>query len=337
MAAIVTSGAKGFRRIQLGRETTTLPGTAVPATTIWGAEGTMIKDDRQIEPVAVDVGRLLPYPSQFTKVLGATIQFGEAGATFEQLPYILAASLENTITPAAVGSGHLYQYDLGVTTAQTVRTFTIESGDNIRADEMENSFVEEFTLSGSQGETITVSANWRGRQALDAELTTPLTIPTVEHINFAKGSFCIDATTIGTTPKTNTLSSFSLTVPSGLVPLYTPTGGQYFATLKRVRTEPTGELVMEHNATSEAEITAARAHTVRLIRMRFLGVALATPVTLWTAKTLNIDMAIQYTDVPEISDEDEDDVLSFPFRVIYLAAATLGLQINVVNNVGTLP
>ena len=87
--------------------------------------------------------------------------------------------------------------------------------------------------------------------------------------------------------------------------------------------------------TAEAEITAARAGTLRLVRLLFNGTALTTAGT-YTYKTLKIDMAIKYTEVPALEDEDEDDVVTLPFKVVYSSTAALFAQITVVNQLATL-
>jgi hypothetical protein len=334
-------GVKALRKIQLGKETT--PGSAVAATTIWRGEG-VLKDEREPQAVKEDVGLFEATNRSFIPKLGATLAMDDTPATFEQLPYILAASVENVVTGTqdGTGSGYIYQYDVPTTSANMVKTFTIEAGDDQRVDEMEYSYVESFTLKGAKGEAVMVSATWRGRQAQDAEFTGSLSLPTVEEILFQKGKLYIDASggTIGTTQKTNCFLGFSLEVPSGWKALMTGDGNLYFSTIVYVGHKEdaiTGELVLEHDATAEAEITAARNESVRLVRMKFEGSNLATPGTTYSKKTLIIDMAIQYTGVPELDDEDGNNIVTLPFRVLYSDVDGLAAQFVVVNELTSLP
>ena len=330
-------GVKALRKIQLGKETTM--GTAVPATTIWRGLG-VLKDDREIVQPDEDIGLLVKGDRLYIPRLGATLAMDEIEATFEQLPYVLAASIEKTVTGVAdgAGSGKIYQFDQATTVANAVQTFTIEMGDDQRVDEMEYAYVEKFTLSGAKGEALKVSADWRGRQATDTDFTGALSVPTVEEILFSKGKLYIDPTTIGTTQKTATWLGFSLEAPGGWKAVYTADGNLYFTQIvyKGHKGEPiTGEITLEHDSTAEAEITAARAGTLRLMRMLFTGSALATAGT-YTYKTLKIDMAIKYSEVPELTDEDEDDIVTLPFEVVYNSTAALGAQFLVVNQLASL-
>jgi hypothetical protein len=331
-------GVKALRKIQMGQETTA--GTAVVATTVWRGMG-VLKDDRELVQPDEDIGLLVKGDRIYVPRLGATLAMDEVEATFEQLPYLLAASIEKTVTGAADGggSGKIYQFDVATTVANAVQTFTIEMGDDQRVDEVEYAYVEKFTLSGSKGEAVMMGADWRGRQATDCEFTGSVSAPTVEEILFSKGKLYIDPTTIGTTQKTATWLGFSLDVPGGWKAVYTGDGALYFTqtVYKGHKDEPiTGEITLEHDATAEAEIAAARAGTLRLIRMTFDGTALTTAGTSYTYKTLKVDMAVKYTDVPELGDEDEDDIVALPFEVVYNSTAALAAKFIVVNQSASL-
>lgn len=334
----MTAGIKALRKIQIGKETTM--GTAVNATTIWRGEGTL-KDDRVIEFVNEDVGLLEPTDRSYVPKLGALVSLDDTPATFEQLPYLLVASMESitTGTTDTGGSGKVWQFDAATTAANAVRTLTIEGGDNIRADDVEYAYVEEATLSGAKGEAVMMGATLRGRQATDSEFTGSLSVPTVEEILFGKGKLYIDATTMGTTQKTETFLGFSLTIPSGWKEVYTGDGNLYFTKLEYVgrRDNPiTGEITLEHDATAEAEVNAARAETLRLLRMIFFGNALTTAGT-FTYKTLRIDLPIKYTEVPELGDEDGDDIVTLPFKTVYDVTGARAASIIIVNELTTLP
>lgn len=332
----MAAGIKALRKIQFGMEETA--GTAVVCSTIWRGEGVLV-DDRAIEMPAEDVGAYESYGRTYIPKLGAHIELSETPATFEQLPLLLELGVK-AVTTGVVdtgGSGYVYAYPRPITAANTLLTATIEGGDNIRADEMEYSYVESFTLSGAKGEALQMGGTVRGRQATDAEFTGTATLPEVEEILFGKGKLYLDATTLGTTQKTQTWLGFSLEWPSGWKEVYTGDGALYFTKLEYVggKENPvTGELILEHDATAEAEIGFARSESTRLVRMKFEGSAFTTAGSAYTYKTLLIDMAIKYTAVPEVGDEDGDDIVTLPFQVVYASAAqpaALSAQITVVN------
>ncbi len=334
----MVAGVKALRRIQIGKETTA--GTAVNATTIWRGEG-VLQDERELVWVPEDVGLLVPTDRLYVPKYGATVTLDETPATFEQLPYLLIASLAGitTGTTDTGGSGKIWTFDAPTTQAPTIKTLTIEAGDNIRADDMEYAYVESLTLSGAAGEGVMMGATLRGRQATDSEFTGSLAIPAVEEILFGKGKLYIDDTTMGTTQKTETWLGFSLTIPSSWKAVYTGDGNLYFTKIEYVghRQSPiTGEITLEHDATAEAEIGKARNQTTRLIRMEFQGSALTTAGT-YTYKTLRLDLPVIYTAVPALEDMDGDDIVTFPFQVSYGATGSQAPQITIVNELTTLP
>ena len=337
----MAAGIKALRKIQFGKEA--VAGTAVVCSTIWRGEGVLV-DDRPVEMPAEDIGAYEGYGRAYVPKLGAHIELSETPATFEQLPLLLELGVKAVTTGATDtgGSGKIYAYPAPVTAANTLLTATIEGGDNQRADEMEYSHVESFSLSGAKGEAVMMGGTVRGRQATDAEFTGTATLPTVEEVLFQKGKLYIDATTIGTTQKTQTWLGFSLEWPSGWKEVYTGDGNLYFTKLEYVghKDDPiTGELILEHDSVAEAEIVAARAQTLRLVRMQFDGTALTTAGSAYTYKALRIDLAIKYTAVPEVGDEDGDDIVTLPFQVVYASAAApsaLAAQITVVNQLSAI-
>jgi len=329
-------GVKALRKIQLGYETTA--GSEVNATTIWRGEG-VLTDERSIVFPAEDVGSYLPRDRSYIPQLGGTLTIDDTPATFEQLPILFSTCIENVNTGTIDSSGYVYQYDVIDTVAGTQQTLTLEMGDESRVDLLLYGYVEELTLSGAKGEAVMVGATIRGQQVTDTEFTGSLSIPTVEEILFQKGQLYIDATTVGTTTVTNTWHAFDLTFPSGWKALHTGDGNLYFgSTIFRGHRENeiTGSITLEHNATSETEITAARNETVRLMRMRFYGSAL-TSIGSYTYKTLLIDLACRYTAVPALEDDEGDDIVTLPFKVVYDdTAPVMGMQFIVVNNLQTL-
>jgi hypothetical protein len=96
----------------------------------------------------------------------ALLELEETEATFEQLPYLLAAGVENLVTGVADGggSGKIYQYDFPTTSKNTIKTYTVEGGDDQEKEEFSYGFVETFKLSGKGGEAMKMSGKVRGRQ-----------------------------------------------------------------------------------------------------------------------------------------------------------------------------
>lgn len=331
-----------LRKIQIGTETTA--GTAVAASTVWRSPDPagMIDDARDIIVVPENIGYAQWGGANYQPKYGAALAMADQPATYQQLPYILAAGVENIVsgTQDGAGSGYIYQYDFPATSMQSIKTFTIEAGDDQRQDEMEYSFVQNFALSGNKGEAVMMSADWFGRQATDCSFTASQSVPTtIEEILFLKGKLYLDASggSIGDTQAENCWLGFTLDVNTGWVPLFTAEGNLYFSSAKCIGPVVTGTLVLEHDATAETEIGYARAGTARLMRMLFTGSSFTTAGTTYSAYTLKCDFAIKYTDVPVIEDDEGDDVVTLPFQAYYSSTDTQPGQIIVVNTSSTLP
>lgn len=328
------AGVKALRKLQLGKETTA--GTAVAASAIWRGLGTL-EDKSEYVMVPEDVGLLSGTDRQYcAKNLGA-LGMDDTEATFEQLPYILEAGVKlvNTGVTDTGGSGKVYTYPFATNAQPTVRTFTVEGGDDQQAEEMEYAFVDSFKLSGKGGEALKVSANWMGRQISTCNFTGAINLPSVEEAIFSKGVLYIDATTIGTTTKSQTLLGFDLDVKTGIQYVFTADGQKYFSLHKAGKSDIVASLTFEHDATSVAEKAAWRAGTRRLIRLNINGSALTTAGT-FTYKTLRIDMGGKWLSFDKIGEQDGNDIVTGKFKVAPDTAGAGYCTITVVNENATI-
>jgi len=194
-------------------------------------------------------------------------------------------------------------------------------------------------LSGAKGGEVELSGTWRGRQLTDAEFTTSLIIPaTLDVIKFGKCMPYVDTAggTIGSSSKPTSLLGFDISVVTGHVPIYSANGQVYFEETDQTSPKVTGTLLWRHDATGAAELTSALTPgTVRLVRLLIQGAALATAGTAYTYKTLNMDMAIEYTEIPSTSADEMIDQIELPFEVVWLTAKSLGAQFIVVDENAT--
>lgn len=331
-------GIKALRIIKLGRETTA--GTAVAATTIWRGMGT-IEDQRETVFPAENVGYLSGLSRSYQPKLGAALSMDSIEATYEQICHVLEAGIKLVQTGAAdgSGSGKIYAYPLPVTAGNTTRTYTIEGGDNIAAEEMEYSFVPEFTLDGEAGKALMISSSWVGRQVSTATFTASVALPTVEEILFSKCVLYADtvAGTIGATTQSNTLLKASIKVTTGLIPVYTGSGQLYYSFVKQTEPEVTMSITYEHDSLSIAEKAFWVAGTPRQLRLKFTGSAFTTAGTAYSAKTFIIDMAGKWESFSKIDEQDGNDILTGTFRARYDSTAALFASITAVNALTSLP
>lgn len=327
-------GIRALRRIQLGKETTA--GTSLAATAVWRGIGT-IKDTLKVTFPQEDVGILGGLDRAYIPSLGGELEFEDTEATFEQLPYILEAGIALQ-SPAQDGAGTLYinTYTIPTTTQGTWRTFTIEGGDDQQEEEMEYSFVPEFTLKGKASEALMVSAKWQGRQVAPSTFTGSLALPTVEEILFSKGKLFIDAVSTfpATTQKTSTFLSMDLKAKTGLVAVPTGDGNLYFTFVKRTMPEFLLDITFEHETTSVAEKAAWRAGTARSIRIDFTG-STGTGTT-YSNKKLLIDLLGKWETFDKLGEQDGNDIVKGTMRCRYNGTAASAGRIIVVNLNSTL-
>ena len=270
--------------------------------------------------------------------LAASIAFDDSPLTFEQAMYPFSAGITTVAASAdGAGSGKVWEYTFPTTAPATVKTYTIEHGDNIQAREMQYSFCESFAISFNAGEIVNISSNWIGRQWSNASFTAALTAPTVEDVLTSKGVLYIDAATatIGTTAVTNTLLSGTLNVTTGWRPVWTADGNLYFSFAKNTAPEITLDLVYEHNTSSEAEYNAFVARTTRQMQLAFTGSALASAGS-YSTKSLIIKLAGTYETWDAFGDQDGNNTVSCTFRAAYDSVAALFAQIIVVNEVASI-
>ena len=315
------AGIKALRRLQIGKESLVAPGTAVAATTIWRGTGT-IDDTRKVVTVTEDVGTLIPPVRTYNAAYGAELAMESVEATFEQLPYLLNASIASVVTGVADGAAcKVYTFNFPEATSNTIRTFTIEGGDNMEAERMEYSHVTDFTLTGKGGEAVMMSANWAGRQVALNAFTAGQVIPTVEEILFSKGVLAIDnvatGAVYGTTPVSNTFLEMSFSYRSGWIPVWTADGGTglLFNFIKCNKPQATLDITFEHDASSMAEKVLWRAGTPRLIQVKFEGTALGGVV--YDAKTLILNLAGTWTKFSKLGEQDGNDIIVGTFEVGY--------------------
>lgn len=321
--------------IQLGRESTA--GTAVAATHIWRGMG-WLKDTRIVEPIEEHVGLLVPTDRQHISWLEAAFAFDSTPMTFEQLPHLCEAGIEavNSAQDGA-GSDYIRDYELPFSSQPTIKTYTMEGGDNQQNEEAEYCFVTEFTLEGKQKEAWKMSANWLGRQVAKSTKTGSLTLAEVESALFSKTKLYIDdgGGTIGSTQVTATLLEAKLNVKTGLQYIPVGDGNLYFNSVKNVGPEVTLELTLEHNASAVAEKDAWKAETVRLIRLLIEGSTVASAGTTYSKKTIIIDLAGKWQSF-ETGDSDKDVVQKGTFRAGYNATDALFMNLVCVNEVASL-
>lgn len=333
------AGSRDLRKIQLGREAT--PGTPVAATTLWRGVGT-IKDDREIIFPEEDVGIIGGTDRSALISQMGSLTFDSVGATFEQLPHLFEAGVK-TVTGVQDGTGsdYIYTYDAPDTAQNTIKTYTIEGGDDQQAEEFDYAFIQKLAITGEGKGQLMCSADWVGREVTNTSFTGAISIPTVEDIIFNSGLLYIDDSggTVGTTQQSGLLRAMSLDWTTGLIPYWTTDGTLDFNSHKLAgKTEEILlSLTYEHIAAAVTEKANYRSKTPRLIQLKFEGSGVATPGTTYSYKTLILNFAGIYEDWDKLGEIDGNDVVEITFRARYIPTDSLKAQAIIVNELTALP
>jgi hypothetical protein len=315
-------GIKALTRIEIGKETTA--GTAVAADVLLQAEGTM--KDAQVRKFPVEGSEfMLPTARSYISKEGVEIKIDDSPATTEILPHILGMGIVGGVTAAddGVGSDHIYIYPFPTNAAPTAPDpYTIEGGDDQEAGEAEYCFATRWALKWAAGEELMMGADIVGRKWTDAEFTGTNPGVSLHQLTTAK-LYVNDSGATGIyTQKTQTFMGFEVE-GGGWTPVYTGDGAITYTFPKYVggkdKNEIKGVITYEHDTIGEAELNKARTGAIRLVKVVFEGDAVTTAGTLYTKHSVIFDAAIQYTDVPELKDEDGNNTVALPFRVVYSA------------------
>ena len=329
----MATGIKRLRVIQLGDEGT--PGSAVAADTIWRGEGAgpEILDDIQF--VEEDIGRFGGANRSVKVSVGAQIALAATPLTFEQFPLLCQMGIEAQQTGVADGggSGLIYTFDFPLTSANTIRTYTTEAGNNEECWDIEYCFCPEFTVTGGPNAAAMMSGLLRGRQATPGQSFASLSVAAVDEAVFNLGTLQLDAAggTMGNTNVAGSLLGYTINIRTGLVAVTTGDGQLYFHNVEQPGWEITCDVVLKHVTGTDTEHANWLAQTARLLEIKLEGPDLGTAGTDYSKKTVQFQLPGKWQTFTPLSDQDGVDILTGTFRAAYDETAGLGPKIIVVN------
>lgn len=329
------AGVVKGRFVQLGQEGTA--GSEANATAIYRGLATWT-DETEVVFAEENVAYVSGVDRTYIPKVSAVAEFEEHEATFQQIRYWFDAGVDNVAgVQDGAGAGYVYTYALPelATDTMTVKTYTIEMGDNQQEEQAYGCFVEEFTISGAPDEAVKISGNWRGRQIETGTKTAGLTLPTVEEILFNKGKLYIGTgDTFGSQVALQWVG-FDMSVKTGWMSQPTGDGNLYAGLLKQVGPEVTIDLTLEHSTQAVAELAAWRAQTHRKMRLLFEGTTFAQGTT-YDRQTFIIDIDGKWESFEGMGDMDGDDVYTGTLRARYNATSQAFVGFTVVTNEATL-
>lgn len=324
------------RFIQFGQEGTA--GSEANATAMYRGLATWT-DETEIVFPDENVGYLSGLDRSYNPKKGCIAEFDEHELTFEQILYWLDGGIDSVAGVAdGAGSGYVYTYVMPelATDTMTVKTYTIEMGDNEQEEQAYGCFVEEFTISGAPDEAVMISGTWRGRQLETGTRTAALTPSTIEEVLFNRAKIYIGTGDTFGSQKTLTWVGFDLNVKTGWMYQATGDGNLYPSLLKQVGPEVTCDITFEHDTVAVDEKAAWLAQTHRKIRFEFLGTTFDTGGT-YANKTILIDLDGKWESFEGMGDLDGDNTFTGTFRARRNATSEAFVGFTVVNLLSAIP
>jgi hypothetical protein len=262
---------------------------------------------------------------------GGGLALGPDVASFEQILHILEMSIK-TATPAQDGTGndpYIYTYTFPTTAGQTIKTYTVEAGDDQQEEQFLYGFVTDWTLSGSGRNPYQLSANIMGRTVATGTFTSDPGLITHNNMNFGMTKIYIDAVSetggAGTTQVSNTVRGVNFKYV-GMQAKNTADGRLDFSFVQEADQDGqiTLDVEFEHNATAVTEKAAWRAKTPRLIQVKIEGsTAFGTPGNTYSVPTMLINLAGYWENFGKIGEQNGNDIVSGKFVCAYDSTAAI--------------
>jgi hypothetical protein len=316
---------------QIGVETT--PGTAVAANRRF--TGLQIGLN-----VRANTQSYRPTGGKFSTIVVEGKEWAEGSIsgplTYTEIVYLLAGAMSYS-PPTQQGSSAAYLWEFSPPQSgnSTIRTYTIEHGDNIRAHRASYGLFNAITINGTR-DTIEVGGSLLARAIEDGITLTasPTAVALVPVLPVQVSGFVDNtAAALGTTRLTRLLR-WSFELGDRYAPVW-PIDAQLGSGFPvHVETEPSGslKLLVEANAQGMGLLASLRNGERRFVRIEAIGpVADATYNHRFT-----LDVCGVVENVADFGDEDGVYAIEFSLRPVFDAGWGRALRVQVVNTLSTL-
>ena len=227
-------------------------------------------------------------------------------------------------------------------TVEIVRqTLTARGGDNSQVEKAAYGHVKDFTIAGKGGgdsDAYTIAASLEFQQWIVDAFTASIAIQAVGEFMFSESQLFIDAVggTLGATDF-GVFTDIELKYNSGIKKRYGANNSKnYDSALLRTGPEIVLKVGMPYDTKAQAEVAAFRAQTARKLRLQLNGATLTSAGTLFSKKTIQIDLPGKWESFDGLDEVEGGDIIRGTFRCKYNATAALNPVFTVVNELSTL-
>lgn len=321
---------------QYGPEVTA--GTPVNSSGIWRGPFGGFEDDNKFEEFEEDVGTFAKTKEQFKTWSGVNVPFPATIMSINQMPIILQASMGKV---AATGSGPYVRPFVAVTgdTDPALQSYTLRVGNKRASADVQRmafALVQEWELSGKQGEMWKVSGTWTAPRRESYTFSNNVPLPALDPAIFAKTRLFIDngGVAFGTTQVTGVLLAASLKWKTNVEWIPVGDGNLYPIAYKLGRPEVTFSYTLELEQNGANSVVATErakldANAFRLIRLEINSNA---------GNMMKVDLAGKYDKIGAYSKEgDTNTAVPFDGRGLYSPTDAALLTIEHTSGLATIP
>ena len=290
-----------FRRIQIGKETT--KGTAVAADKVLVGR-LQATPTRTLHMPEDEERNSLALLHRRTVTSEESRLVFNGSLNFEQVIHFLAMGIKGGVmsdTPTGATDARDWTFVPNLSSANNQDSYTVEYGDNQQEYYFSHVMAEQLEFTYAMGEVVSFSANLFGNYPTLGNFTSGLSAPICEDAVANKTSFYVDNSWagLGTTKKAGTLANASIRIPTGLAPVRLADGSLDFSRVVEGKRAAEVELTFLHNAEGERQFQNWADGDLAFVRLETEG----SEIEAGFKKTFRIDLALRYTDSPQLFDE----------------------------------
>lgn len=305
--------------------------------------GTSLDDQRKLEIIDELVGYMGGVDRTIITENLSGLSLSATPCTPEQLQYLFAAGMGGPTTGSADGAGtdKIYTNTLPTTANVTLKSYTLETGDDKESEYATYGVCKQITIEGKAGESVKMSGSFIGRGVTALGGFSSAALPAVSELPTSNGKFYLDAIggTIGTTQITNQILGFKVVYDFMVIPKPTMDGSLDWSFAVLTDYKVTGEVTFENdtavlrNAGAKADFVA---QTAKLMQIKLLGGTITTPGTTYSQKQVLINHPIKWLNPSTLADLNGNDIVTMKFQSRYNSTYGSAGAVIVVNELATL-